>query len=490
MRLYNTLSATKEEFVTSGAEVKMYVCGVTPYSETHMGHAMSNIIFDVVRRNLLFHGHRVKYVQNITDIDDKIIERAAARGVPPSELAQDYTERFFQEMERLNVLRPDISPRATEEISVILDMVRTLIDKGHAYAARGSVYFRVQTVPDYGKLSRRSVDRMLVDMSGSRLEDKEHPMDFALWKASKAGEPSWDSPWGPGRPGWHIECSAIVLKYLGESIDIHGGGLDLLFPHHENEIAQSENYSGVQPFAKYWMHNGLLQFDKEKMSKSLGNLVTVREALKKSSPDGLRVFVLSSHYRSPLTYSEDALQAAEKNADRLRQAAAHDPVYGESHGSVAVEDFTTRFMEAMDDDFNTPRALVVLYDLAKEINRRTGAEINTVAAQATLRDLSQVLGLTLDPVDNTAPDQAHIARLVSSHVASGDDYGATSLEIHDVRTSIDRLIGLRTHLRRERRWQEADVVRDELEQAGVILEDSPQGTRWKLKPRVLAGEQP
>ncbi len=489
MRLYNTLSGTKEKFVTSGDEVKTYVCGVTPYTETHMGHAMSNIIFDVVRRFFLFRGYRVRYVQNITDVDDKIIERATARGVPPSELAHEYTERFFQEMDRLNVLRADVNPRATEEIPVIVEMVQALIDKGHAYAAGGSVYFRIQTVPNYGQLSRRSVDTMIADTSLSRLDEKEHPMDFALWKAAKAGEPSWDSPWGPGRPGWHIECSAMVRKHLGESIDIHGGGLDLVFPHHENEIAQSESYSEVKPFARYWMHNGLLQFDKEKMSKSLGNLVTVREALEKNSPDGLRVFVLSSHYRSPLTYSEDALQAAEKNVDRLRQAAAHEAIFDASDESIDVDHFFDRFVKAMDDDFNTPRALVILYELAREINRRGSVGANTAAAQETLRQLSKVLGLTLNPIDHAIPDQDHIARAVSTYASSGDDHGTTTQDTHDVRTSIDNLIALRARLSRERRWQEADALRHELEEAGVVLEDSPQGTRWKVKPRAFAGER-
>lgn len=489
MKIYNTLSGIKEDFAPQGDMVKIYVCGVTPYSETHMGHAMSNTIFDVVRRYLLFRGYRLKYVQNITDVDDKIIERAGARGIPPAELAQEYTGRFFQEMDRLNVLRPDISPRATEEIPAVVDMVRTLIEKGRAYAVHGSVYFRVRSVADYGKLSRRSVESMVVDMNASRLDEKEHPMDFAIWKAAKTGEPSWDSPWGPGRPGWHIECSAMVLKHLGETIDIHGGGLDLIFPHHENEIAQSESYSEARPFARYWMHNGLLQFDKGKMSKSLGNLVTVREALERNSSDGLRIFVLSSHYRSPLTYSEDALQAAEKNADRLRQAAAHEVIYDASDESIAIDHFFNRFVEAMDDDFNAPKALVVLYELAREINRRGGTGNNTAAAQETLRNLSLILGLTLDPVDHPAPDHAHIARVVSTYATSGDGYDQTNEENHDVHTSIENLIALRTRLRRERRWQEADAVRHELEEAGVVLEDSPQGTRWKLKPRALAGER-
>lgn len=490
MKIYNTLTGAKEDFAPQDDVVKMYVCGVTPYSETHMGHAMSNIIFDMVRRYLLFRGQRVKYVQNITDVDDKIIERAAARSVSPSELAHEYTERFFQEMDRLNVLRPDVSPRATEEIPVIVEMVHALIEKGHAYAADGSVYFRVRSTPDYGKLSHRSIDSMLVDMNLTRLDEKEDPMDFALWKAAKAGEPYWDSPWGAGRPGWHIECSAMVMKHLGEQIDIHGGGLDLIFPHHENEIVQSESFSDVRPFARYWMHNGLLQFDKEKMSKSLGNLVTVREALEKNSPDGLRIFILSSHYRSPLTYSEEALQAAEKNADRLRQAAAQEAAYATSGESIDVDYFHNRFVEAMDDDFNSPRALVVLYELAREINRRSTQAFATEGARETLRELGQVLGLTLEPVTHETPDQDQVARVASAYSAHIDHgQSITVRDTHDFRTAIDGLISLRNRLRQERQWHDADAVRRDLEDAGVILEDAPQGTTWKLRPRVLAGER-
>ncbi len=487
MKIYNTLSGTKEHFTPQGDVVKMYVCGVTPYSETHMGHAMSNIVFDVIRRYLLFHGHRVKYVQNVTDVDDKIIERAAEREEAPDQLARQYTQSFFEDMDRLNVMRADANPRATEGIPAVVEMVQGLIHKGHAYESKGSVYFRVRSVSDYGKLSHRSVESMITDRSAEWEEKKEHPMDFALWKAAKTGEPSWDSPWGPGRPGWHIECSAMALANLGETLDIHGGGLDLIFPHHENEIAQSESYTGVKPFARYWVHNGLLQFDKEKMSKSLGNLLTVSEALTRNSPDGLRIFVLSSHYRSPLSYSEEELQAAEKNADRLRQAMAHDMSSDTGTDRMDATYFSDRFIEAMDDDFNTPRALVVLYELAKEINRRRVTGFSIAEAQNTLRQLSDVLGLTLEPVGPDSPDigrMAQVAAVASAY--AGKHHSASSADTENLQVAIDSLIALRNELRQAKQWQQADAVRKDLEDAGVILEDTPQGTKWKITTRIPA----
>jgi len=306
MKVYNTLSGQKEEFLPAGDEVKMYVCGVTPYDDCHIGHAMSYIIFDVIRRYLQFSGYKVKYVQNITDIDDKIIDRAAKLGVSTHELAEKFANSFFEDMDALNIGRVDIQPKATEEIPKIIEVIQGLVDKGYAYPAQGSVYFRVRNVPDYGKLSHRNLESMMTGECAVGSEDKESPMDFVLWKAAKPGEPSWESPWGNGRPGWHIECSAMSLKYLGDTLDIHGGGQDLVFPHHENEIAQSESFTGVKPFVKYWLHNGLVQLGENKMSKSLGNLITIKEAMEKYSADALRIFVLSSHYRSPLTYSEEA----------------------------------------------------------------------------------------------------------------------------------------------------------------------------------------
>ncbi len=297
----------------------MYVCGITPQSEAHIGHAMSYINFDIIRRYLEFKGYKVRHIQNITDIEDKIINKAAVLGITPAELVEKNTESFLKDMDALNIQRAHEYPFATREVPGIIAMVEGLVAKGFAYEVGGSVYFRVTKLPDYGKLAHRTLDQM---MAGARIEvddDKENPMDFVLWKAAKPGEPSWQSPWGLGRPGWHIECSAMSLKYLGETIDIHGGGQDLIFPHHDNEIAQSESYTGKKPFVKYWLHNGLLRLGEEKMSKSIGNIVSIKETLAAYSADAMRLFVLSSHYRSPLTYTSSALEAAEKGAERLRQ---------------------------------------------------------------------------------------------------------------------------------------------------------------------------
>jgi cysteinyl-tRNA synthetase len=309
MKITNTLSGKKEDFIPLiDGQVKMYVCGITPQSEAHIGHAMSYINFDAIRRYLKFRGYKVKSVQNFTDIDDKIINKAAALGVSISELAEKNMVEFMKDMDALNVSHMDLYPRATQELPKIIEIVQGLVDKGYAYPAEGSVYFRVTKPGDYGKLSHRTLDQML---AGARIEpgdEKENPMDFVMWKAAKPGEPSWDSPWGQGRPGWHIECSAMTLKYLGETLDIHGGGADLIFPHHENEIAQSEAFTGRKPFVKYWMHNGLLRLGEEKMSKSLGNIISIKEALAKYSSDAIRILILGSHYRSPLTYTQEAVE--------------------------------------------------------------------------------------------------------------------------------------------------------------------------------------
>jgi len=362
MKVFNSLSGQKEEFLPQGDEVKMYVCGITPYDEAHLGHAMSYIIFDVIRRYLQFRDYKVKYVQNITDIDDKIIDRANKLGISTRELAEKFTDSYFTDMDALNIGRADIYPRATEEIPKIIEVIQGLIDKGYAYPAQGSAYFRVRNVPDYGKLSHRNLESM---RTGARIEageEKEDPMDFVLWKASKPGEPAWESPWGSGRPGWHIECSAMSLKYLGDTLDIHGGGQDLVFPHHENEIAQSESFTGVKPFVKYWLHNGMVQLGEEKMSKSLGNLITIKEALQKYSADAIRIFALSSHYRSPLTYSEEILEAAEGGVERLLRVISRDDSTGGVGEALDAEPYRKQFVEALDDDFNTAQALGILFD--------------------------------------------------------------------------------------------------------------------------------
>src|SRR4030042_788998 len=321
LRIYNSLTKKKDVFIPlREGRVAMYVCGVTVYDRCHIGPARAAVVFDVIFRFLRLAGYDVTYVRNYTDVDDKIILRANREGVSSREIAERYIREYEEDMDSLGVQRPTVEPRATENIPQIIALVQKLAEKGFAYPVEGDVYFSVEKNPGYGKLSGRELEEM---RAGARVEvdeRKRNPLDFALWKASKPGEPEWDSPWGPGRPGWHIECSAMSLRYLGESFDIHGGGKDLIFPHHENEIAQSESFTGVKPFVKYWMHNGLVQLGEEKMSKSLGNLVTIKEALKKYSADAIRIFILSSYYRGPLSYSEEALESAERGADRLRQA--------------------------------------------------------------------------------------------------------------------------------------------------------------------------
>ncbi len=454
MKVYNTESGQKEEFLPAGSEVKMYVCGVTPYDHAHIGHAMSYIFFDVIRRYLKYRGYKVKYVQNFTDIDDKIINRARELGISPEELAKRFTESYLEEMTALNVSPADIYPYATKEIDKIIEVTRELIDKGYAYSSQGSVYFRVLKVPDYGRLSHRSLDAM---MAGARVEpeeEKEHPMDFALWKAAKPGEPSWASPWGKGRPGWHIECSAMSLKYLGEQLDIHGGGQDLIFPHHENEIAQSESFTGKKPFARYWMHNGLLQLGSEKMSKSLGNFITIRETLKKYSPDALRVFILSSHYRSPLTYSEEALEAAERGAERLRQALHSEAGQTKAAPDTDLATHRERFITVMDDDFNTAQGVAILFELARAINRLKDEGFGAEDERKMLVELANVLGLTLKEREK---------------------------EISGAEPFIELLIAVRNELRQAKDYQLADSIRKRLEELGIILEDTPRGSIWKQK---------
>jgi cysteinyl-tRNA synthetase len=491
MKVFNTFSGQKEEFLPHPSqvkdEVKMYVCGVTPYDNCHIGHAMSYIIFDVIRRYLRFRGYKVKYVQNITDIDDKIIDRASKLGISPGELAQKYTDSYFEDMDALNIERADIYPRATEEIPKIIEVIQTLIDKGYAYPAGGSVYFRVRNVPDYGKLAHRNLAEV---MAGTRIEpgeDKEHPMDFALWKASKPGEPWWKSPWGQGRPGWHIECSAMSLKYLGNTLDIHGGGQDLIFPHHQNEIAQSESFTGKSPFVKYWLHNGLVQLGEEKMSKSLGNLITIKQALEKYSPDALRIFILSSYYRSPLTYYEAALEAAQKGAERLWQANER-----ESRGNIIstafevhIKEQRQRFIEAMDDDFNTAQAVAVLFDVARDINRFADEGINVIIAQQLLSELAGILGLTLKapkepPIDTKALSQLLVSINKWRLLADLNEIPITEIPA-DVEHLMELITSTRNELRDKMLWKYADAIRDKLMALNIVLEDTVKGTLWKHK---------
>jgi len=488
MKVYSTLSSQKEEFSPQGNQVKMYVCGVTPYDDAHLGHAMSAVIFDVIRRYLNYRGYKVKYVKNITDIDDKIIERANKLGISTSELAEKYSQSYREDMDALNVAPADENPKATEEIPKMLEVIKGLVDKGYAYPAEGSVYFRVRNVPDYGKLSHRSLESMLATEGSLGSDEKESPMDFVLWKAAKPGEPSWASPWGEGRPGWHIECSAMSLKYLGENLDIHGGGQDLIFPHHENEIAQSESFTGKKPFAKHWLHNGMVQLGEEKMSKSLGNLVTVKEILNHFSADAVRIFVLNSHYRSPLTYTDEALEAAERATDRLRQAIQGDEKTI-TDAEIDVEAYKSRFNGAMDDDFNTARALATLFDLAREINRCAGDGLETGQACDALKELGGVLGLTLEEREKPALDPKPFAEMRKSIITKlkrekleyvlekvSADPDADNLEGY-----LNLLIGVRDALRQDKKFRLADEIRNRLGELGISLEDTPDRTVRKIK---------
>ena len=455
MKIYSTLSRQKEDFQPQDDEVKIYSCGVTPYAESHLGHAMNAVIFDTVRRYLTFRGYKVKFVQNITDVEDKIIDRANKLGITPRELAEKFANLYFEDMAALNVMKPDVIPFATEEIPKMLEVIQGLVDKGHAYPAKGSVYFRVRSMPDYGKLSKRTLDSM---MAGARIEpgeEKEHPMDFALWKAAKPAEPAWDSPWGKGRPGWHIECSAMSLKYLGDTIDIHCGGQDLIFPHHENEIAQSECYTGKKPFARIWMHNGLFQLGEEKMSKSLGNIVGIKQVLEKHSADGFRLFVLGSHYRNPLTLSDDAIEAGEHGVERLTQSLnSESATVNHATEKVDARLARQRFIEVMDDDFNTPQALAILFDLARDINRAGETGADAAEARHALKELAGVLGLTLQETEKTFTDAAPF---------------------------IELLLKTRKKLRDAKQFQIADEIRTTLLKMGLTLEDTPTGTIWKRK---------
>ena len=438
----------------------MYVCGPNLYGPAHVGHAMSYIVFDTIRRYLQYRGYEVKHVQNFTDIEDRIIETAASLGTTVGELAEQHIARFDSEMEALNVARADHNPRATEVIPKMIEIVSALIDKGYAYEVDGDVYFRVTSFRSYGRLSGRSLDQM---EAGARVdvdERKEHPMDFALWKASKEGEPAWDSPWGKGRPGWHIECSAMSMQFLGEQLDIHGGGQDVIFPHHENEIAQSEAYSGKTPFVKYWIHNALLRLQEgeEKMTRHLGNVLSVEEALQKHSADAIRLFILSSHYRSPLTWKEENVGAAERGAERLRVAlrdyagspetSPRDPVSEEADAA------RREFKAAMDDDFNSPRAVAQVFELARTINqsRDAGASPADLGyAQGVLKELTGVLGLTMKGLAGPTEAEPFISLLVQ----------------------------VRSELRQARQWVLADSIRDRLAELGVILEDGAERTTWK-----------
>jgi cysteinyl-tRNA synthetase len=480
MKISDTLTGQKTEFKPLSSSVTMYVCGINPYADSHIGHAMSYIIFDVVRRYLEFRGFKVKHVENVTDVEDNIINHANRLGITVKELTAKYTQRYFEDMAALNILKPHFTPLATETIPEIIKLTQGLIDKGFAYAVGGNVFFRVRKVTDYGKLSKRTPEQMMAGARVEAAEQKEDPMDFALWKEAKPGEPSWDSPWGKGRPGWHIECSAMSMKFLGEQIDIHGGGQDVVFPHHENEIAQSESYTGKKPFVQHWLHNGLLQLGSEKMSKSLGNLITIRDALKKYTSDGLRIFILSSYYRSPLTYTQEAMDAAQAGADRL-QRVANKQTTGKGM-FVDPKSYYDKFIEAMDDDFNTPQAIAALFDLARDINR--AEEDGKIAGQArrTLQELGAVLGLTFKAREQAPLDVEPLEKLAVDISAKSRAAGVTVDSVpKDADGIMTLLINTRKDLRKVKQFQLADEIRNSLNSIGITLEDTPQGTTWKRK---------
>ncbi len=462
LTLYNTLSRRKEPFSTiEPGKVRMYVCGVTVYDEAHIGHAFTFIVFDIIRRYLEHLGYDVQHVQNYTDIDDKIINRANAEGLDAKQLTDDLIENWSREVIALNLLPARIYPRATQEVPEIITMIEGLIERGHAYAVDGDVFFRVRTFPEYGKLSGRDVDEL---RAGSRIEvdeRKDDPIDFALWKAAKPGEPRWPSPWGEGRPGWHIECSAMSMHHLHGQLDIHGGGSDLIFPHHENEIAQSEAFSGEEPFSRYWVHAGTLRLGKEKMSKSLGNVINVKEIIARGRADAFRVLALQSHYRVPLTYTEEGLNAANSGLQRLRAAARVEAAGNDGEDLTALtNEARERFHAAMHDDFDTPRAVAALFDLARAVNRvaSAGGSLSLAEARDTLIELAGILGLDL----------------TRDHDAVASD--------EDVNKLMTVLIEVRERLRADKQYATADFVRDRLQQEGFILEDTRDGTTWKREP--------
>ncbi|HEC98934.1 MAG TPA: cysteine--tRNA ligase [Proteobacteria bacterium] len=490
LRLYNSFSGQKEGFKPLvDNQIGIYVCGITAYDDCHLGHARAAVVFDVIIRYLRHRGFKVTHVQNITDIDDKIINRAREKGVSCKELSEHYTGKFHRDMEALGVARPDMEPKATGHIQDIIRLIETLVSKGYAYAAEGNVFFSVEKFPGYGRLSHRSLEEM---QAGARVEidsRKRNPMDFALWKASKPGEPSWESPWGPGRPGWHIECSAMSIRYLGETFDIHGGGQDLIFPHHENEVAQSVAATG-KPFVRYFVHNGFVTINGEKMSKSLGNFLTIKEILSGYHPEALRLFLLSKHYRSPLDYSEDLIREKQVSLDRIyttlseameiSATSAPQPDAGISL-PPEVEDAYTRirdlkklFYEAMDDDFNTAQAMGHVFDAVKGINTllqisKKGPDQACRAAigfaVSAIREVGQVLGLfSTDPKSYLEGRRAEKLSKLS----------LTADQIRD-------LIHQREEARAKKDWAVADALRKKLAGANIILKDSPQGTTWEIK---------
>ncbi|NLM84069.1 MAG: cysteine--tRNA ligase [Clostridiales bacterium] len=464
MKLYNSMTMQKEEFVPLvEGKVTMYACGPTVYDYIHIGNARPIIVFDALRRYFEYRGYEVTFVQNFTDIDDKIIRRANELGISSRELAEKFIEEYFVDAKGLGVREATVHPRATENIPQIIELIQTLMDKGLAYESGGDVYFRTERYDGYGKLSHQSLDDLLAGARVDVNEIKENPMNFALWKKAKPGEPSWPSPWGEGRPGWHIECSAMSSRYLGKTIDIHCGGQDLTFPHHENEIAQSEGASG-QTFVRYWLHNGYINVDNRKMSKSLGNFFTVRDAAAAYGYENIRMFMLMSHYRSPLNYSGEALTHAKNALERLKQARKNllfvkengrEGEIDEAGLDKKLEVYRSRYIEAMDDDFNTADAISVIFELVREAN--TLVSSGTMARREAERylslfdELTGVLGLLYAEKDADT----------------------------ELAEEVEALIAARQAARKAKNWAEADRIRDKLKEMGIILEDTPQGVRWR-----------
>jgi cysteinyl-tRNA synthetase len=478
LRVYNTLSGTKEEFVPiNPGKVGMYVCGVTVYDHCHIGHARANVVFDMIFRYLRAKGLEVNYVRNYTDIDDKIINRANREGVPYQEISERFIHEFDLDMERLMLLLPTFQPKATEHVPEIIALVQKLIDKDFAYQSGADVFFCVEKFDPYLKLSKRNLEDM---QAGARIEvdeRKRHPMDFALWKGAKPGEPYWESPWGQGRPGWHIECSAMSMKFLGETLDIHGGGKDLIFPHHENEIAQAEAATG-KPFVKYWLHNGFVNINAEKMSKSLGNFFTIKEVLERYDAEVLRFFLLSAHYRSPIDFSDQNLKDSELGLERIYkalagiderlEAASEQPQSEESAElSEKCAALSTRFGEAMDDDFNTALALGHVFDLVRAINRGLPCAPTELLLQLKreIAAVAQVLG-----VCNSQP-AAFLDRIKARKTQDME------IPVEE----IERLIAERGEARKAKNFKRGDEIRDLLLERNIVLLDGAQGTTWKVK---------
>ena len=477
LKVYNTLTKRKEDFIPiEPGKVKMYVCGVTPYNHPHVGNARPFVTWDVIRRFFEHEGYDVLHVQNFTDVDDKIINTANKEGVQWSDICGRYINSYFEVMDKLNVRRAHVYPRVSEHIPDIIKTVQTLIDRGFGYVIDGDVYYSVEKFPHYGELSGRNLEDM---MAGARVDvdDRKHnPMDFALWKAAKPGEPAWDCPWGKGRPGWHIECSTMSMKYLGETFDFHGGGSDLIFPHHENEIAQSEGCTGCHPFVHYWLHNGFITVNEEKMSKSLGNFFTVKDILAHFAPETLRFFIVSTHYRSPLDFSDERLKEADKGLARLRTAQENVVALSKiiSVGPTAeslelrtkVEKLRADFLDAMMDDFNTALAISYMFALANEVNVYFAA----VQTGATKPD-----GKLVDMMQKLFSEMCSIIGVLEHQVIEK----APDAEAEKQTQLVEEIIARRQEARKNKNYALADELRNKLSAMGIALEDTPQGVRWK-----------